>query len=685
LIDLKKQYKKIPKAYLKVGTLVIAIIVFVFIVVGFFLFQKRESLLKEAISKAQNEAYSEYGIDLKIEKASFSGFRSVALEGVQIIPENGVQLASIKHLEVSVKLIPLLSCVIKIGNINLSDASLTLIKKDSTSNYDFIFKEEKKISDSLQKKEPVDLGKLANRMINSILYKIPDNMILKGLEMSYHDDSLFQTLNVPQAAIDDGKLTSVIILNRNEATWHLEGVLNPSHKRLSLKFFADGKKVEFPLLEKKYGLKLTFDTLETKLERVKWKNKDELLMSGIWKVSELTVNHPRIASNDVVVPNGFLDAEISIGKDFVALDKTSEMKIAKLVFFPFAKIIFRPHRTYTLGVNTNEISAQDVFDSFPRGLFTSLEGIKVSGKMNYHLDFFLDTKLPDSVKLESSLTAMQFKIDDWGKTDLSKINSQFVYVPYEEGKAQRSIIVGPNNPNFVPIDQVSPYLKNAILTAEDPSFFQHKGFVIQAIRASIATNFKEKAFKRGGSTISMQLVKNVYLGREKTLARKVEEMLIVWIIEQNRIVTKERMFEVYLNIIEWGRDIYGINEAAHYYFLKKPSELSLGESIYLASIIPRPKISLSRFDYTGHLKPYMSGYFRLIGNLMAQKGYAPVDTTQSYEFYSVSLREALRPMAPKVDSISTEDDTSFLEDEIEGVKRMLQNLFNKKTDQEKNE
>jgi membrane peptidoglycan carboxypeptidase len=282
--------------------------------------------------------------------------------------------------------------------------------------------------------------------------------------------------------------------------------------------------------------------------------------------------------------------------------------------------------------------------------------------------------------LESSLTAPEFKVNAWGKTDLAKINSSFVYIPYEDGKAQRPIVVGPSNPNFVSLDQVSPYLKNAILTSEDNSFFQHEGFNIQAIRASIATNFKEKAFKRGGSTISMQLVKNVYLNREKTLARKVEEMLIVWLIEHNRIVSKERMFEVYLNIIEWGRNVYGVNEAAHYYFSKNPSELSLGESIFLASIIPRPKISLSRFDHAGHLKPYMSGYFRLIGNLMTQRGYAPADSTQSYGFYSVNLREALRPSAPKVDSTEMEDSTHFLEDEIEGVKRMLQNLFDKKSD-----
>src|SRR5690606_41961669 len=105
------------------------------------------------------------------------------------------------------------------------------------------------------------------------------------------------------------------------------------------------------------------------------------------------------------------------------------------------------------------------------------------------------------------------------------------------------------------------------------------GFVEEAIRTSIATNYKEKAFKRGGSTISMQLVKNVFLSRNKTLVRKLEEILIVWLMESTRTVSKERMYEVYMNVIEWGRNVYGITEAARYYFGKHPSQLTLGESI----------------------------------------------------------------------------------------------------------
>ena len=241
-------------------------------------------------------------------------------------------------------------------------------------------------------------------------------------------------------------------------------------------------------------------------------------------------------------------------------------------------------------MKTEQLNAQQLFDSFPVGLFESLDGIKVAGKLQYNLDFFLDSKNPDSVRIHSSLQKSgDFKILKWGKTNLQKINSSFVYTPYEYGKPMRDIIIGPQNPDYVPINQITPSLRNAILTAEDPSFYSHNGFVATAFQRSIATNFKEKAFKRGGSTISMQLVKNVFLSRQKTMARKVEEILLVWMIENNRLSSKQRMFEVYLNLIEWGNNVYGIGEAARYYFGKHPSDLSLGESIFLANIVPRPK------------------------------------------------------------------------------------------------
>jgi membrane peptidoglycan carboxypeptidase len=213
------------------------------------------------------------------------------------------------------------------------------------------------------------------------------------------------------------------------------------------------------------------------------------------------------------------------------------------------------------------------------------------------------------------------------------------------------MIVGPESFGFTPYAQITDYLKNALLTTEDPLFFSHRGFYEEAFRQSIATNFVAGRFKRGGSTISMQLVKNLFLTRNKTIARKLEEVLIVWMIENGRLIDKQRMFEVYLNIIEWGPNVYGVTDAARFYFDKFPSELNLGESIFLASIVPKPKRFKNSFLPDAELKPYMHKYFKLIGGLMVRRGKVPATDTIGI-FNSVKVKSLAKSMILAVDTIA---------------------------------
>jgi membrane peptidoglycan carboxypeptidase len=164
-------------------------------------------------------------------------------------------------------------------------------------------------------------------------------------------------------------------------------------------------------------------------------------------------------------------------------------------------------------------------------------------------------------------------------------------------------------------------LRASVMTSEDGSFFYHKGFNPGAFRESIAANIKEKRFARGGSTISMQLVKNVFLTQNKTLARKIEEALIVWLIETKRLTSKQRMYELYLNIIEWGPGIYGINQASHFYFNKRPADLNLQESIYLASIVPNPKWYKYTLETNGVPRSFYRNYFNRLKELMMNKEF----------------------------------------------------------------
>ena len=125
-----------------------------------------------------------------------------------------------------------------------------------------------------------------------------------------------------------------------------------------------------------------------------------------------------------------------------------------------------------------------------------------------------------------------------------------------------------------------------MLTTEDGGFFRHHGFNTCAIRTALIANIKAGRFVRGASTITMQLAKNLFLSREKTLSRKLEELILTDYLEQT--FTKDEMMELYLNVIEFGPDVYGVTAAADHYFGRTPAELNLAECLFLASLLPQP-------------------------------------------------------------------------------------------------
>lgn len=666
---------KIPKKYLKIGAWVLGVFFIAFLAIGAYAYSKREALLKKMVAKAIAKADKDYGLEVKIGSAGFAGMSTVKMTNISVVPKDRDTLSNIGELSVGVKLFPLIFGNVKLAEVELSDGFVNVVFKDSTSNIDFILKRKKK--DSTENKGKANLPEIANNLLNQVLYKIPDDMDMKNMVFKFNDHDTAKLSFATTATIDDGDLKSTINVNEGESTWHVDGLVNPGSKRLKFIAYADGKKLELPYLNNKLHAKVSFDTLETELKDAGYSG-DNYKISGSWSVKNMLLNQARIASNDIIVQRAKLDADVLVGSNFVALDSSSTAYLKNAQIHPYVKYTLGKNKIYELKINAEEQDAQAILDGFPQGLFESLDGLKVEGKVKYNLNFYLDTKVPDSVKFSSTLTPVNFKILKWGKTNLQKINAPFIYTPYEYGKPMRDITIGPSNPNFTPLSAISKNFINAVLTAEDPSFYTHNGFVEESIRKSIAVNYKEKKFKRGGSTISMQLVKNIYLSRQKTLARKAEEILIVWLIEHNRLVSKQRMLEVYFNIMELGQNIYGIGEASRYYFGKQPADLTIGDGLFLASIVPKPKASMYKFMADGSLKPYMFNYFRFMGNIMARRGLTPGDTS-GYGFYNVRLREGLRRyLAPD----TVEIDTNAFEDDEEGMPPVMmqdknKNLFDK--------
>jgi hypothetical protein len=315
------------------------------------------------------------------------------------------------------------------------------------------------------------------------------------------------------------------------------------------------------------------------------------------------------------------------GENFIAIDSSSTVQLNKIKFNPYVSYNNETDKIYTLKIAIPKMKAQDFITSLPDGLFTHFEGMEATGNFNYNLNFVFNKNKPNAIVFDSTLDKENLKITKYGEANLNKLNGEFIYRAIIKGVPQRPILVGAANPNYTPLNQISPYLRKSVLTTEDPSFFSHRGFINEAFKQSIVKNIRTKKFARGGSTISMQLIKNAFLTREKTLSRKLEEILLVYIMENNRIVSKERMLEVYFNIIEWGPNVYGIGEASTFYFEKSPSELTLNECLYLANIIPSPKKFMYQFNSEGNLKSFAINRDRLLKNIMMRRGIIVPDDT----------------------------------------------------------
>lgn len=144
----------------------------------------------------------------------------------------------------------------------------------------------------------------------------------------------------------------------------------------------------------------------------------------------------------------------------------------------------------------------------------------------------------------------------------------------------------PGSAAYVPLKLISNGIKKAVLVSEDSAFYQHRGFDFAEIKKSYETNMLVGEYKRGGSTLTQQLAKNLFLSKEKTFQRKFVEAF--YTVQLEKYLTKDEILERYLNVVQFGKDIFGIKAAAEYYFKKSPQELSLNEGIFIAILLPNP-------------------------------------------------------------------------------------------------
>lgn len=581
----------------------------------------RNSLARLYISLKLEKIEKRYNLSIRYDDIHMEGAGGIRVDGLTVVPAGSDTLLQAKSFRVKLSLPALLTLKTQIQSLAANELHISFIKKDSLSNFDFLYR----VKSPTQSQTPLvneerDYARKARKSLDMLFKLLPDNASIQNLSVAYSNRGDELLIEIPSFTITDNQFITAIRSTENglSSEWVCEGTLQDSERKIEARLHAkENTKITLPFLEYRWGALIQFDTLAFKMEEVKGEAGIQSLR-GQTHVSGLTIHQKQISPDTVLLNNGTLAWQLHVGKNYLELDSTTEVSFNKLDFHPYLKVSKEKDWHITASVDKSDFPANDLFASLPSGLFYNLEGLETSGTLSYHFLLDVDFSLIDSLLFESSLTARNFHILKYGNTDLRKMNEPFLYTAYEQGEPVRAFEVGEGNPSFCPYSAISRYLPLSIMQSEDAGFFNHNGFIPSAIRESLVQDLKERRFARGGSTISMQLVKNVFLSRNKTIARKLEEILIVWLIENNRLTTKERMFEIYLNIVEWGPSIYGASEASHYYFGKEPSALTLSECIFLASIIPKPKHVRNCFDGL-KLKPYYDDFYQVIINRLIDR------------------------------------------------------------------
>lgn len=225
--------------------------------------------------------------------------------------------------------------------------------------------------------------------------------------------------------------------------------------------------------------------------------------------------------------------------------------------------------------------------------------------------FLLSKEVPFfNAKLKSSY----FSLKNKNSNEVELINKDFLIKTLYKKRGNEL------QSNYVAFDEISTQLINAVICTEDPNFWEHPGIDFYFIGFALDSNIRSNKISRGASTITMQLVRNLFLHHDRTLMRKLEETIITILLENYFKIDKKQIFELYINIIEFAPKIYGIKEASLFYFNKKISELTLIENLVLTYIIPRPKHFLEALESSSiQLKQNLRNHINMYSKVMLNK------------------------------------------------------------------
>lgn len=272
--------------------------------------------------------------------------------------------------------------------------------------------------------------------------------------------------------------------------------------------------------------------------------------------------------------------------------------------------------------DTGSMDAAALPGAFPEGLIPLLSDIGLRGRFGLRGRLYLDLADPEDLGLRVKANTRRLRITRLpSQMRFDRLRTRFTtrFEMPDETVITRE--VGPETDRWLTLDQVPPLLPIAIMAQEDGGFFKHGGISMFHLRESLGQNLSKGRFFRGGSTLTMQLARNLYLNHRKTLSRKLQELVVAWLLEQN--FTKSELLTLYINVVEFGPDVFGIKEAAAYYFDKDPLDLTTVETIFLVRLLPGPRLYHEQFVKRKLSRGFANGIKRLISLLISREQLPP--------------------------------------------------------------
>lgn len=369
-----------------------------------------------------------------------------------------------------------------------------------------------------------------------------------------------------------------------------------------------------PLLPRSLDLS---SALATGSARIRLLDGDEARVRGGFAIRGAVVDDRRVADGALVV-SGTTEVEAAMGPHdgawrveltrlglttgALALDLSGEVR------FPTSARQSRPDRRGVAGRSwlpdsghlrlvVPDVPCQSALEAVPAAMRDQLSGLAMSGDFRATAALRFDRADVSATALDLELDVDDCRVAREADADPSRLRRSFAHRFPDGSRA----IIGRDQATYVSLRRIPRHVVGAFVASEDGSFYRHDGFDLRQIERSLAVNLRDSAFVRGGSTISQQLVKNVFLSHRRNLARKLQEAVLTWRLETR--LSKPEILERYLNIIQLGPDVFGVGRAAEHWFGKSARRLTPRESAFLAALTPAPNTISRRVTRHGSVDP----------------------------------------------------------------------------------